>query len=218
MENILDLYHLPCDSECPLICMDEKSYQLLGDVREPIPMRTGRVRREDYDYSRNGTCSIFVFTEPLTGWRHVTARHQRTRLDWAEEIAYLLDEVYPHTLKIKLIMDNLNTHGVASLYAKFSPSKARRLAKCLEIHYTPVHGSWLNIAEIELSVMSKQCLHRRINTIEKLNEQLFYWESQRNSAGGRVNWQYTTTDARIHLRSLYPRVEDKSPNIVWFKR
>lgn len=150
MEDLLDIYELPYNPELPVICMDEKPYQLLGESREPLPMRPGDVKKTDSEYIRQGTCSIFVFTEPLAGWRHVTARSQRRAVDWAEEIKYLLDECYRNHDKVILVMDNLNVHAEASLYKRYSPEEARRLAKKLEIHYTPVHGSWLNIAEIEL--------------------------------------------------------------------
>ena len=204
MEDILEVYALPYDEEIPLICMDEQPCQLLGEKLEPLPMLTGKSRKEDYEYVRKGACSIFVFTEPLKGWRHVHASERRTRLDWALHIEELLDIFYPHKTKIRLVMDNLNTHSIASLYEAFPAEKALRLAKRLEIHYTPKHGSWLNIAEIELNVMTLQCLGRRIPTIELLNDELSAWEHLRNSSQKSVDWQFSTAKARDKLKSLYP--------------
>lgn len=201
----MDLYQQPFDEEYPVICMDEKPYQLLDDVRNPIPMKPAKPKREDSEYKRNGTCSIFLFTEPLAGWRHVAAHERRTRIDWAEEIKELLEVHYPNALKVRLVMDNLNTHSIASLYEAFEPETARRLAKRLEIHHTPKHGSWLNIAEIELSALTKQCLGRRIPVLLDLCTELCEWESARNNKQKGVDWQFTTDDARIKLRRLYPQ-------------
>lgn len=208
MEDVLDVYHEPYDANCPVICMDEKPFQLLDEVREPIPMKPAKPLREDSEYERNGTCSIFIFTEPLTGWRHVEVRNQRTRIDWAQQVQELLEIHYPHAPKIKLVMDNLNTHSIASLYQAFEPETARRLAKRLEIHYTPKHGSWLNIAEIELSVMTRQCLGRRIPSIAELSHELSAWVQARNDGQKGVDWQFTTSDARIKLKRLYPQFKD----------
>ncbi len=208
MEDVLDVYQLPYDAECPVICMDEKPFQLLGEAREPIPMKPAKPLREDSEYVRQGTCSIFIFTEPLAGWRHVAVRQQRTRLDWAEQVRELLEVHYPNVPKIKLVMDNLNTHSIASLYQAFEPETARRLAKRLDIHYTPKHGSWLNIAEIELSVMTSQCLGSRIPSISLLADELSAWETNRNAAQKGVDWQFTTDDARIKLKRLYPQFKD----------
>lgn len=205
MEDILDLYQQPFDESFPVICMDEKPYQLLDQTREPIPMEPGIPERQDGEYIRNGTCSIFLFTEPLAGWRHVTACSRRTRIDWANQIRELLEVYYPNAPKIRLVMDNLNTHSISSLYEAFQPDVARNLAKRLEIHHTPKHGSWLNIAEIELSVMSGQCLDRRIATITALNEELSSWEVSRNNKQKGVDWQFTTDSARIKLKRLYPQ-------------
>lgn len=180
MEDILDVYETPRDPNRPLVCMDEKPYQLLGEVREQLPMRPGDSQKIDSEYVRNGTCSIFVFTAPLEGIRHVSVLEHRTALDWAEQIKYLCDEMFPHAEKIVLVMDNLNTHKPSSLYKRFHPSEARRLLKRLEIHYTPKHGSWLDIAEIELNVMTRQCLARRIENIDDLRTQLSVWEFYRN--------------------------------------
>jgi len=201
----LDLYQQPFDEDCPVICMDEKPYQLLDEARSPIPMKPGKPERRDGEYIRNGTCSIFIFTEPLAGWRHVSVHERRTRIDWANEIRELLEVHYPDVSKVRLVMDNLNTHSISSLYEAFKPETARSLAKRLEIHYTPKHGSWLNIAEIELSTMTRQCLGRRIPSISVLQPELSEWESVRNKNQKGVDWQFTTDDARIKLRRLYPQ-------------
>jgi hypothetical protein len=206
MEDILDIYCLPYDENYPVICMDEKPYQLLGEVRESIPMAAGRVRKIDSEYIRKGTCSIFVFTEPLTGWTYTHARTRRTKLDWAEEIRWLLEGPYRAAPKIRLVTDNLNTHVISSLYLAFPADQARRLARRLEIHYTPKHGSWLNIAEIQISVLSRQCLCRRIPVLDALNRELFAWNQQQNLSCKPVNWQFATDDARIKLKYLYPLV------------
>ena len=205
MEDILDLYQQPFDPSYPVVCMDEKPYQLLDDLRVPIPMQPGSPQKQDGDYKRNGTCSIFVFTDPLAGWRHVTVCERRTKIDWANQIRDLLEIHYPNTPKIRLVMDNLNTHSLSSLYEAFPPEIARSLAKRLEIHYTPKHGSWLNIAEIELSAMSKQCLDRRIASITSLRAELSAWGTARNQNQKGVDWQFTTDSARIKLKRLYPQ-------------
>ena len=206
MEDILDTYALPYDQEIPLICMDEQPVQLLGDRYEAIEMAPGRPWKEDFQYTRNGTCSIFMFTEPLGGWRHASAKEHRTKLDWAEQIKELLEVHYPNVSKIRLVMDNLNTHTVGSLYEAFAPEVARTLAQRLEIHYTPKHGSWLNVAEIELSAMTKQCLNRRIPDLQRLNSEISAWEKSRNADQKTVDWQFTTADARGKLKSLYPKI------------
>ena len=204
MEDILDVYERPYDSTMPVVCMDEKPYQLIGDAREPLPVRPGDTQKIDSEYVRNGTCSIFAFIEPLGGKHHVSVREHRTATDWAEEIRYLVDEMYPDAKKIILVMDNLNTHKPASLYKAFPPEVARRILRRLEIHYTPKHGSWLDIAEIELNVMTRQCLNRRIDNIVDLRSELGAWENERNKQQATVNWQFRTADARIKLSSLYP--------------
>ncbi len=204
MEDVLDVYELPYDPARPVVCMDEKPYQLLGDAREPLPMRPGDTQKIDSEYVRNGTCSIFAFIEPLGGKHHVSVREHRTATDWAEEIRYLAEEMYPDAEKIILVMDNLNTHKPASLYKAFPPEIARRILRRLEIHYTPKHGSWLDIAEIELNVMTRQCLDRRIDNITDLRSELEAWEYERNQHQATVNWQFRTADARIKLSSLYP--------------
>lgn len=206
MEDVLDVYELPYDPQRPVVCMDEKPYQLLGEARESWAMRPGNNKKVDSEYVRNGTCSIFAFVEPLGGCHHVSVREHRTAVDWAEEIKYLVDVMYPDVDKIILVMDNLNTHKPSSLYKKYPAEEARRIIKKLEIHYTPKHGSWLDIAEIELNVMTRQCLSRRIDSIENLRRELAAWEVERNSKKSNVNWQFRTKDARIKLVSLYPEL------------
>jgi hypothetical protein len=186
--------------------MDEKPYQLLGESRPSLPAKPGSPQREDSEYIRNGTCSIFIFTEPLAGLRYTDVSAQRTRIDWARNVESLLDVYYPDADKVVLVMDNLNTHTVSSLYAAFPAPKALRLAQRLEIHYTPKHGSWLNIAEIELSAMSQQCLDRRIDNMTTLTQEINAWRTDRNSACKSVKWQFSTDDARIKLYHLYPVV------------
>ncbi len=207
MEDVLDVYEMPYNPSIPVVCMDEKPYQLLGEARKSWAMRPGDNKKVDSEYVREGTCSIFAFIEPLGGNHHVSVREHRTAVDWAEEIKYMVDEMYPEAEKIVLVMDNLNTHKPSSLYKKFKPEEARRIIKKLDIHYTPKHGSWLDIAEIELNVMTRQCLSRRIDSIEKLKAELTAWEKERNEAGAKVNWQFRTKDARIKLISLYPELE-----------
>ncbi len=205
MEDILDVYERSYDPLNPVVCMDEKPYQLLGELKEPLTMRKGSNQKIDSEYVREGTCSIFVFTEPLGGVRHLSVRAQRTAIDWAEEIKYLVDVSYPDVEKIILVMDNLNTHNISSLYKAFSPQEARRIAKRLEIHRTPKHGSWLNMAEIELNVMTRQCLKRRIDNIGKLRSELFTWEKERNVNTAKISWHFTNNEARVKLISLYPK-------------
>ena len=204
MEDVLDVYARRFDPTVPLVCMDEKPCQLLGHARDPIPAAPGRDRKEDSEYRRCGTCSIFVWVEPLAGRRRVVARPQRTRIDWAHEVEQLLTCDYPDAHRVVLVMDNLNTHTLGSLYEAFAPAKARVLAERLEIHYTPRHGSWLNIAEIELSALTRQCLDRRINDIDVLNAELAAWQEAVNADQRQVNWHFTTSEARIRLRHLYP--------------
>jgi len=205
MEDVLAVYARPYDRNKPVVCMDEKPFQLLSLRRKSIPMKMGVPEKEDYEYTRIGTCSIFIFTEPLVGWRHSEAFPRRTRMDWANRIRWLLDGQYPNAEKVVLIMDNLNTHTISSLYDTFPPVEAFRLAQRLEIHYTPKHGSWLNIAEIELSAMAAQCLgQRRIPCIKALNSELAIWHTKRNQSQKGVDWHFTTDDARIKLKRLYP--------------
>ena len=207
MEDILDIYEKPYNSAVPVACMDEKPYQLLGETREPLPMRPGDTQKTDSEYVRNGTCSIFVFVEPLGGVRHVSVRERRTAVDWAEEIRYLVDISYPDRDKILLVMDNLNTHALSSLYKAFPAPEARRIAKKLEIHYTPKHGSWLDIAEIKLNVMTRQRLSRRIADIALLRQELAAWESDRNEHTACIQWQFTANNVRTKLVSLYPKFD-----------
>ena len=207
MEDVLAVYHRPFDPARPVVCMDEKPYQLLGHVRDPLPARPGRDRREDNEYVRSGTCSIFCWVEPLRGWRRVDARPRRTRVDWAHQVEHLLTVDYPDAATVVLVMDNLNTHTTASLYEAFDPAKAFALAQRLEIHHTPKHGSWLNIAEIELSALTRQCLDRRIDDLAVLNTELAAWQQHTNSNQRQVDWHFTTDDARVKLRHLYPTTQ-----------
>ncbi len=200
MEDILDIYEMPYNPQAPVVYMDEKTYQLLWETREPLPMRPGDTQKVDSEYKRNGICSIFVFAEPLGGVCHVSVREQRTVVGWAEEIRYLVDVSYPAQSKIILVMDNLNAHAIASLYKIFPAKEAHRIARKLEIYFIPKHGSWLDIAEIELNVMTRQCLSRRIEDIDKLRHELKEWEADRNHAIARINWYFTANDAG---RSLY---------------
>jgi len=205
MEDVLEVYARPYDPARPVICMDEKPYQLLDEVRQPIPMEAGKVQKVDSEYKREGTCSIFLFTEPLAGWRYAEAFERRTKIDWAQRVKWVLDHQYPNAEKVVLVMDNLNTHVISSLYEAFLPKEAFRLAQRLEIHYTPRHGSWLDIAEIELSALAAQCLGtRRISSMKALNKELSAWETKRNSEQRGVDWHFTTDDARTKLKRLYP--------------
>lgn len=204
MEDVLDLYHLPYDSRFPLVCMDESSKQLIGEVTTPIPAAPGHATLIDDEYIRNGVAEIFLEVEPLTGRRYVTAGENRTRRDWALFIRAMLDERYPNAIKVRLVLDNLNTHSTASLYETFPAPEARRLAERIEFHYTPKHGSWLNVAEIELSALASQCLDRRIASLVLLNEEIDAWQTHRNNRRTPIDWQFTTTEARIKLKRLYP--------------
>ena len=206
MEDVLELYKKPYDPSFPLVCMDEQPTQLIKETRRPLPAAPGRAARVDYEYERNGMANNFMFTEPISGWRKVNVRERKTSVDWAHEIRELLEEDYPDAEKVVLVCDNLNTHKTASLYKAFSPSVALQLSKRLEIHYTPKHGSWLNMAEIELSVLTKQCLNRRIPDVASLCRETKKWEQERNHNQKGVNWRFTTSDARIKLEHLYPQV------------
>lgn len=205
MEEVLDVYAAEHSEEEPLICMDEASKQLVRDEQAPLSLEPGRPVREDYHYERRGTQAIFMFFNPVAGQRRVSCRDSRTRVDWAEEIRHLLDEDYPHARKVKLVCDNLNTHTKASLYAAFPAAEAHRLARRLEITYTPRNGSWLNVAEIELSVLGRQCLERRIGSAEELRHETATWQTERNANRSRVHWRFTTEDARTKLHRLYPQ-------------
>jgi hypothetical protein len=206
MEDVLDVYQRPYDPKRPQLCLDEASKQLLGEVREPIPMQPRKPEREDYEYERHGTANVFMVSEPLQGRRHVTITDQRTRVDFAHVIKEVVDVHYPEAESIVLVMDNLNTHSPASLYQAFEPAEAKRLADKLEIHYTPKHGSWLNMAEIELSVFGRQCLAQRIPDKAGLTTEAAAWEERRNRHSIRIDWRFTTADARIKLKRLYPSI------------
>jgi DDE superfamily endonuclease len=207
MEDVLDVYTWPYDPRRPQVCLDETSKQLVAETREPLPAAPGQPERVDYEYERKGTANLFMVCEPLTGRRHVQVTERRTAVDFAHVIQDLVDVQYPQAEKIVLVLDNLNTHTPASLYAAFAPAEARRLIERLEIHYTPKHGSWLNMAEIELSVLATQCLDRRIPDPTTLAREVAAWERQRNAAQCRVDWRFTTHDARIKLKRLYPSIQ-----------
>ena len=204
MEDVLDLYHEEYDRERPVVCFDETSKQLLGDVRPPVKAKPGRVERYDTEYQRNGTRNLFMFCEPKGGWRHVEVTGRRTAVDFAHRMKWLVDQAYPDATVIRLVLDNLNTHKPGSLYEAFAPSEARRIAKRLELHHTPNHGSWLNMAEIELSVFSRQCLNRRIGDEALLKREVAALERERNDAGAIIDWRFSTRDARSKLKHVYP--------------
>lgn len=206
MEDVLEVYHRPFDASCPMVCLDETSKQLISETRPSLRPRPGRVRRVDPEYRRNGTASVFMLTVPLEGQRYVRVLERRKREDFAEVVRELCDELYPDAECIVLVMDQLNTHNIASLYQAFEPAEARRLAEKLEIHLTPKHGSWLNMAEIELSVLSRQCLKDYFETREQLAASVAPWERSRNDSGTGIDWRFTTADARIKLKRLYPRI------------
>lgn len=214
MEDVLEVYHRPEDPDQPTVCMDEASRQLVSETRLPLPAKPGMARRVDYEYRREGTANIFMLFEPLKGKRVVKVTRRRTRGDWAWLIRDLVDVHYPRARKITLVMDNLNTHSGASLYEAFEPAEARRIFDRLEIHYTPKHGSWLNMAEIELNALSLQCLRRRIPDMETLKNEIGAWQTTRNSGAKPVNWRFTTADARIKLKSLYPVLETHTASDV----
>lgn len=207
MEDILEVYCLPYDAERPVVCMDEHPKQLVKEIKQEISAEPGQVARFDYEYERNGVSNIFLFTEPLKSWRKVNITPDRTKVSWAYQIKELVDKDYLDAKVIRLIMDNLNTHTIGSLYEAFEPNEALRLAERLEIHYTPKHGSWLNIAEIELSVLANQCLNRRIPDGEILQKEVKSWEGYRNNSQVGVDWQFITEDARTKLRRLYPQIK-----------
>lgn len=198
------MYSRPYDPKRPMVCLDEKSKELHGQIREPLPVEPGKPRREDSEYERHGTVNLFLWVEPLGGRRGVRVTERRTAVDFAEQLRVLIDEVYPGAEKIVLVTDNLNTHTSASLYEAFPPTEARRLAEKIEWHYTPEHGSWLNMAECELSVLSRQCLNRRLPDREILQSEASAWTAIRNEAQTGINWQFSTSDARVKLKRLYP--------------
>ena len=206
MEEVLDLYHQPYDPKFPLVCMDESNKQLVGEVHVPLAPVPGRGQIVDHEYVRKGVAEIFLEVEPLTGHRHVAITERRTRKDWAAFVKAMLDERYPQATRVRLVMDNLNTHSLASLYETFSPEEAHRLAQRLEIHHTPKHGSWLNVAEIELSALNGQCLNRRIPDIGLMRKEVAAWELDRNNRAAAIDWRFTTENARIKLKRLYPKL------------
>ena len=207
MEDVLEVYHRPYDPTRPVVCVDETFTQLIGETREPLPMRPGAVERYDHVYVRNGTVHLFLVCEPLAGWHHIEVREHRRRADWALFIRSLLEGRYRAAERVVLVMDQLNTPSPASLYEAFPPEEAKRLADRLEIHHTPKHGSWLNMAEIDLSALTRQCLSRRIARTDTLERHIQHWEENRNAAATTIQWQFTTADARIKLRSLYPSLQ-----------
>lgn len=213
MEDILDVYKQAYDEQFPVVCMDESSKQLVKETRTPIPASQGESARYDAEYERNGTCNIFIHFEPLTGKRRAKVTDRRTRSDWAYFVREIVDKDFPKAKKIKLVMDNLNTHTGASLYETFEPQEAKRILDKLEFHYTPKHGSWLNMAEIELSHLSRQCLDRRIPDQETIISEVLAWNQQRNKDASVVHWQFTTADARIKLKRLYPILSSTGQNL-----
>lgn len=208
MEEVLDVYKRPYDPNHPQVCFDERPKQLIGEIRRPIRATPGQRARYDYEYKRNGVANLFMIFEPLAGKRHVRTTERRTKKDWAWCIRELVDEIYPKADSIVLVMDNLNTHKKASLYEAFEPAEAKRIADKLEIHYTPKHGSWLNMAEIEISVLSRQCLTERMEDIKRLENEAIAWAEKRNAKEAKVNWRFTTEDARIKLKKLYPSLQE----------
>lgn len=204
MEDVLDLYAEPYSPSHPVVCFDERPVQLLGEVHQPIPPQPGQPQRIDYEYHRNGTCNLFTYFQPLAGWRHVEVTDRRTKQDFAYCMKSLVDVHFPLAEIIRVVIDNLNIHTPAALYETFEAKEARRILKKLEFHYTPKHGSWLNQVEIELSVLSRQCLERRIPDRETLKQEITAWEESRNQARATVAWRFTTTDARVKLQRLYP--------------
>ncbi len=206
MEEVLDVYHGDYSPKHPLVCMDESSKQLLGEVRESWPVEPGQPARYDSEYKRNGTRNLFLAFAPLSGWRDVTVTERRTKQDWAQYMKALVDVHFPEADLITVVLDNLNTHTLASLYETFEPAEARRIARKLDLHYTPKHGSWLNMAEIEFSALSRQCLNRRLADAEALKREVAAWVAARNAYGTTVEWRFTTEDARIKLKRLYPTI------------
>jgi hypothetical protein len=208
MEDVLDVYHLPQDPRYPTVCFDETSKQLIGEIATPLPAAPGHPQRQDYEYVRTGVQNLFLFFCPLQNWRHVKVTDRRTKADWAQCMRELVDELFPTAVRIRVVQDNLNTHTPAALYEVFAPAEAKRILDRLEFHYTPKHGSWLTMAEIELSVLNRQCLDRRIPDKATLEHEVGTWEQTRNSRGATVNWRFTTADARIKLKRLYPSIQD----------
>jgi transposase len=207
MEDVLEVYHRPYDERRPLVCIDEVPVQLVGETRTPLPARPGEPERYDYEYVRNGTANLFMVFEPLLGWRAAQVTERRTAKDFAEVLRWLVEEVHGEARKVALVTDNLNTHGPGCLYEAFEPARARRIAEKLEWHYTPKHGSWLNMAEIELAALGKQCLGRRIGSAEELRREVAAWQAERNERQVEAHWQFTTSKARVKLRRLYPSIQ-----------
>ena len=208
MEHVLDLYHQPYDPKHPQVCMDETSKQLVSEVAQPIPIEPGHPARFDYEYERQGVANLFILFEPLRGWRTIKVTERRTRRDWALLMKELVDVHYPLAESIRLVMDNLNTHIAGALYETFEPLEAKRILDKIEFHYTPKHGSWLNMAEIELSVLSRQCLDQRIGDRELLISEIEAWQKDRNNKSHKMDWRFTTADARIKLKRLYPSIKE----------
>jgi DDE superfamily endonuclease len=208
MEDVLEVYKRPYDPQRPVVCLDETSKQLIGEVRTPVPAAPGQVARYDCEYVRHGVANLFMLFEPLAGQRDVEVTERRTKKDYAQCLRKLSDQMYPEAEVIVVVQDNLNTHSPASLYEAFAPAEAKRLAERFEFHYTPKHGSWLDMAEIELGILGRQCLSQRIDNIEELHRQTTAWENQRDRAKVKVNWRFTTADARIKLKRLYPSIEE----------
>lgn len=204
MEEVLDLYEEPYDPLFPVVCFDERPCQLIGDVIEPLPPKPGEIAKYDSHYRRGGTCHVLMSFEPLAGWRESRVTKRRRKQEFAEEMRHLAEEIYPHAEKIRVVLDNLSTHTAAAFYESFPAERARHLARRIEFCYTPVHGSWLNMVEVELSVLVRQCLKRRLPDIETLSREVEAWEAERNRTGASVDWRFKTEDARIKLKSLYP--------------
>jgi len=204
MEDVLDLYAEPYNPAFPVVCFDERPYQLVAETRQPLPMEPGQPLRYDFEYQRTGTCNLFTYLQPLAGWRHVVVTERRTGIDFAKRMRELSDSHFPDAERIRVVVDNLNIHTPATFYEAFEPAVARRLAQRLEFHYTPKHGSWLNMVEAEIAVLASQCLDRRIPEIEQLRREIAAWEAERNARKATVNWQFKTADARTKLKRLYP--------------
>jgi hypothetical protein len=204
MEDVLELYAEPYDPQRPVVGFDERPLQLVAETRTPLPVQPGRPRRIDYEYRRNGTCNLFTTVEPLTGWRHVEVTERRTAVDFAHQMRWLVDEAYPAASVVRVVLDNLNVHATASLYVAFPPVEARRIARKLELHYTPKHGSWLNVAECELAVLASQCLGQRFGEIDTARHEIAAWERRRNAERPTVKWHFTIAQARRKLSHLYP--------------
>ncbi len=206
MEDVLEVYKQPYDPLYPQVCFDECSKQLVSETRQPLPLEPGQPVRYDYEYEREGVANLFLFSEPLTGWRQVVVTERRTAIDYAQQMKYLVDEVYPSVIQIRVVQDQLNTHRPASLYKAFAPAEAKRILDKLEFHYTPTHGSWLNMAEIELSVLARQCLNQRLPDLAQLQREVTAWQKRRNRLARKIDWRFTTDDARIKLKRLYPSI------------